>query len=1536
LIKYLDTRKLFLVLLIGLITGPVFSEVFPNETSSLPIESIDSPPKGCDLRLMSFSPSVRNESLYSNQTEQSMFSSKIERKQNIITSSSHTGISPNLTEIYPTYKITSGPDLNITKVTPEAMERDASLMTFILNFTIPEKLGLGSDTVKNLTLNNGSDFLITGWSDGWAELKDENGTYIDEYSLTFTLNNSFLSSLAFGAYDLVMHVNVSGYLSSDSVPLPMRDVWVEVKSVLDPEFNNRFYADQFFTVEIEVRNYTSQSSFSWVNSLPLILDENGTNINPSVTIKQTQPISKIGSLKFVEFLDNPLSGRFTMNYSLSETAAQEFEEGEHQLVVSVTTKEWISDNASIQFIAKGTVYFVVLEEITVESNPPIDYDSLMTGSQEGVTYRLNVNGSINIRFHVYDNEQQINSTRRHEIGYQDPNNPNPFAILYNSTENDGTGNITLLANKITSADGYHLLFFVRGHRTSQENNKPSNITIFWDLLNFNYTYYDNHGHEGTRTSLNSKALGVDVNESWSFKLGLYYASDGTRALGGNISYRFAGGIWYNSTDGLNEDVLDGLFNIGYIHPVASEILFECQILSGSRIDPQGTLFVNKTRGSAYFNITVTWTYLIIDMTSVESDSRLSIIGGKTALILTATWAHNTSLPFNGFAFVKDHDRNILRDVSMFAGEGILPSLVKLNTGRYRYSVTHMDDDVPWNANPFGITKFTNSSLIKIEDPQVQVDLIWEAIHFTCSNSYDPSIPPDQQDWGIPFFFSNYGEITTLYIYGRHSYDNSPFNGTATLYAFEITEPYTVTFTNGVGEWYGNLTGQGFEITFGIMKIVKDIDFGITWVGNTQNVKISWDKIVITLEADMTYSHGTWADINVSFEYLIFKDESVNLTTVKYNLLLSNNTERTDISWTHFRDYSFSPLVRSYNITSLYDNSTGLSGFETHFKWLDQGIEEAGNLTICWIDDKPPSILEIGAYDFGNGTILLIVDVTDDSEDWHGSGIGSVVLLNEILDQPFPGEPSFYQISPGIYRYFFSYTYNQTVGNNFFQFDFNDTLKFSFKVTDKGTPTPPFPAWLETLRNPHAIISNPISLVANNDLYKPQFIKKDGVAINVSFITLTSDNLNIKEGDTIISVSVQDTIWSGLTNSSVRLIVSEWSSSMVIKDVNMTLIDKPSNLGDKRSEFQFNWQGNLQVFQTYQLIVIVTDIAGNVNNRTLEVEIEDNVAPRVIEVVQEKTGDRKLKVTVIIEETGGGIDYIMVKIGDQDGWFNLSLEGGTGASVQETATYTAIIPLEFDPLNIIQDKKYPITVKVADKIGNEMEYASQDYNFIDDFFLPPLIFEPIIWILGLILFVAGVVVGVRITSKTVGYDMKKILVESERITREVILTNMDEYALGVTVNFFDQVQGPVPVIWEPPLLEDQEQVMLDLSDKSFSALEFVGLEEKERSGTFDFSTGSYECTALGYSFAIANPEARGGKENLTIVLLLRKEWGDNLLTFQDELLEKLREIRELIEREQPSSMVEKKARELREFVSRVMIAFNKIYTGIEYEVSSLEE
>ncbi|MFX0052097.1 MAG: hypothetical protein ACFE8U_12510, partial [Candidatus Hermodarchaeota archaeon] len=442
--------------------------------------------------------------------------------------------------------------------------------------------------------------------------------------------------------------------------------------------------------------------------------------------------------------------------------------------------------------------------------------------------------------------------------------------------------------------------------------------------------------------------------------------------------------------------------------------------------------------------------------------------------------------------------------------------------------------------------------------------------------------------------------------------------------------------------------------------------------------------------------------------------------------------------------------------------------------------------------------------------------------------------------------------------------------------------------------------------------------------------------------------DITDGAVIVTVHIQDRIWSGIDNTEsftfIQLLIIDLEND---ENFSKTMtIDDSSTDRSFRDVLQFNWMGNLTVGVTYQLTVIIMDIAGNTNTRTVEVTIEDHVAPRIESISITETDDRKLKIEVTVIETGEGVDFVRVGILNSQGkivqWINLSEQviEGSGASVNQQANvYYATVSLPFELLDFISSKRYSIEVMVADREGNHKLYSSDELKAIGleiDGSFDPLVFHPIVLLVGAILLIFGIIVGIRITSKVEGYDMKRIFMEGEKIAREVILTQMDEYALGVTVNFFDQVQGPVPVIWEPALLEDQEQVMLDLSDKSFATLEFIGLEETERSGTFDFSTGSYECTALGYSFSIANPQARGGKENLTIVLLLRKEWGDNLLIFQDELTEKLREIRKMIETQQKPFLIEKKARELREFVSRIMLSFNKIYAGIDYELEHQEE
>ncbi|MHA2109499.1 MAG: hypothetical protein ACW99R_17465, partial [Candidatus Hodarchaeales archaeon] len=1443
----------------------------------------------------------------------------------------------------PRFGIAALYDVSIISISPEAMEKNATSMIFTMKLSIEGGIGLDIDVVENLTLDTGIDILITNAS--YLEWINENSSN-EEYALVFELNNSILSGVDFGIHQLIFYTNVVGTYSSDSIPLPMRDVWVGLS--IDPtEFNNALDEVQFFTVEIEVRNYTSSSSFTTVKFLPEILD-NGTAINPRAFIKSGPDI---GFLQFEGFISNNTSqGRFNLKYSLSVSISQDFEDGDYELQVSVTTTEFITGNVSTQFIAKGTRYLVDLEEITVESYSSLNHDDLLASSQNGVKLRLNVNDSVTFTFHVIDADLGVNVPRVHSIRYQDPNEPeDPTALLDYGTDANGFGNISLSATDLTPDSGYSLLLYVRGHRTTQESDSPSNITIYWDILFFNYTFSDLID-EGSSSSPNQKALGLDVNETWMFNLGLFYASDGTAAVGGNISFRFGGGIWTNLVDGINDNPIieDGRFSIAYTYDSPSELLFECQITSGAKIDPQKTLFVTKTDITPFIDLKVTWTYLIVDMSCSDPDARLSTLT-PTNIDLNVTWAHNASFfaPLDDlFLVVHDNFWKTSRPIQIDSGFGSYTGLVNIYDGKYRYRIVSILDEV------FGITKFTNSSFLEIENPQVQLDIIWESVLFSYSHIYNSSLPPENQSWGITSFFANFGENASLYIYGRHSFDDSPFNGIAVLWAFEIAESYTVHFVNGVGIWSADLTLEGFEISFSIMEILEDQDFGIESVGTYDSVIISWDKIVLTLEANLTVSHGSWTEISVKYQYLIRDYLWVDPQYVTYTLLLSNGTIREHVSWTSFKDFSLYPAAHSYLISEIFyfDLLTNLSNALVQYKWTDIEMDPVEDeLVVYWIDDEAPIIVELQSYDLGNGTIIIVVDVADENEYWVGSGVSSVVLHDNRpgVDYEFPLQPTPISLGQGLYRYYFTYSYNQlipgqVVSDDYFQFEFEEPLNFTLIITDNGTNE--FPDIVGEDRNAKILTTEPFTITTSFDPFQPEFISIDGSEIAYIFPEIEEilqDKPSITDGEIIISVDIQDNVWSGIDIENILLLITKIETNKT-KTYFMDMNNPTLSL---REVISFSWSGSLDVGVNYRITVIIRDKAGNTNTSTIEITVEDHVAPRIESIVIESNPDRVFKISVALNETGFGVDLVQVVILDGTKvvkWVNLTKQGGSGITADDTLDiYYGEVSIPFDVFDFItiSPNIYSIEVFVKDRANNPKHYRSGELEILQVTFegkLNPVLFHPFVLLTGLILLISSILVGIRITSRTEGYDMNKIFSEGEKIPREVILTQMDEYALGVTINFFDQVQGPVPVIWEPALLEDQQQVMLDLSDKSFSTLEFIGLEETERSGTFDFSTGSYECTALGYSFAIDNPQARGGKENLTVVLLLRKEWGDNLLIFQDELTEKLREIREMIETQKEPILIEKKARELREYVSRIMLSFNKIYAGLDYELAQQEE
>jgi len=94
----------------------------------------------------------------------------------------------------------------------------------------------------------------------------------------------------------------------------------------------------------------------------------------------------------------------------------------------------------------------------------------------------------------------------------------------------------------------------------------------------------------------------------------------------------------------------------------------------------------------------------------------------------------------------------------------------------------------------------------------------------------------------------------------------------------------------------------------------------------------------------------------------------------------------------------------------------------------------------------------------------------------------------------------------------------------------------------------------------------------------------------------------------------------------------------------------------------------------------------------------------------------------------------------------------------------------------------------------------------------------------------------------------------------------------------------------------------------------------------FQVGGEKCTIFAYSFAIANPEARGGQENLALAFIIRQPWGklENLNRFLNELLYHAQQVRTLIQSNADTKNIQKEMENMRNFYTRVMLTFRKTF------------
>lgn len=164
---------------------------------------------------------------------------------------------------------------------------------------------------------------------------------------------------------------------------------------------------------------------------------------------------------------------------------------------------------------------------------------------------------------------------------------------------------------------------------------------------------------------------------------------------------------------------------------------------------------------------------------------------------------------------------------------------------------------------------------------------------------------------------------------------------------------------------------------------------------------------------------------------------------------------------------------------------------------------------------------------------------------------------------------------------------------------------------------------------------------------------------------------------------------------------------------------------------------------------------------------------------------------------------------------------------------------------------------------------------------------------------------------------------EEITEEDIKQNIVQLIPGVILSIFDQRKGPTPLLGDYSFESDQfarrmaigvDNFLLKICDQAYSSLGFEEFDEKRRTGSIRLPNEDM----IGYihGLQLRNKAARGGYENLSLIVVTEEQHGTLLIGKEkylhqdiDELSKMLQEKKSLAEINSKISVIRQKATQL---------------------------
>jgi len=681
------------------------------------------------------------------------------------------------------------------------------------------------------------------------------------------------------------------------------------------------------------------------------------------------------------------------------------------------------------------------------------------------------------------------------------------------------------------------------------------------------------------------------------------------------------------------------------------------------------------------------------------------------------------------------------------------------------------------------------------------------------------------------------------------------------------------------------------------------------------VIIKWDRLIVQYTTDTgetIYDLGESIDITLDVYYesnkvrLTSSDLIYNIT--KDGLLFATGTGLS-LSFSDFEGGNRSHTYKAY----VYDSRTNLTG---SYSVIKPRVSPA-SITISWYDRYSPRILDYRMIDYGNGVLGFLVVVTDDfPEFYNGTGIDNVSVQITVEGAPGPSRnitvlKLVQNTSLGLVYYGTRSTVSDPEANPRDYFAYNQVVKYQIRVTDKHGN------WLAREDSAKLEKDSDLPEILNLDIVYSRTI--DG---GFSIVVVTKDN------------------WSGLSNASIRFfdpLLNKWMSPELMEV-------SENNTVDKSVTFYLNF--TFDVGRTFSYELTVFDVSGNRMIVSDDLFILDKSGPQLLEgSTFEYTQFGDFVINIITGDNGSDIKQAILYYqfwGDEESQLyqiNLSslVKGGGGSALdQGSYVYTRSFSQKFH-IAVDFSKPKPTIFKLVliDSEGNIREIPhsvlagllKQDATYFE---IPSLSMEllqnPIFLFIVFILIIAAAFIAVRRLRTISGFDRSKIMEDLVRIPDNEVWEENDNISIGIYANFFDQIRGPVPIVWYPERAEQPERIRYALADRSFSTLGFVPKPDEVKDATFRFTYAGEKCTVFAYAFAIENPEARGGQENLSLCFMIRPPWGnlENINKFRVELLEHFQRISELMKKGEDPKIVQREMQKTREFFTKAMLTFRRKY------------